>query len=871
MATLDEVISQMSEEDYYNDPIQFVIDSDLRVISIPGKGVVAGVVGDKNINRINFQMSRYYNGFDMSKFTTRVNYINARGNFNYYSVTDLTIEDDLIYFTWLVDSDVVEYAGIVMFAVNMFITDSNGKIIQSFNTSNKGLLNVLEGIQVNEYVTPEEQEDILTRLEADLTKYISSGINQIQDEGSKVKKSLPADYVKMTEDVTSLKTNLRQLSDLSLGFGKDGLMYIFLSGKAIGNGVEVNGTVVPSNGVAVFVADFSDTSPSSEQFYSWEGRDYNGAITDSLSNIQCDVGVAKLTSVYDTEKSKWIKQMMCTGGLFESDNFICEFEAKFCGLAGSWNNVITYGTGTHWTNEMYSKGIKWPAGGEIDAFEQAGGYSATPNTMNTPTVHWGSGTASGYPDTHLKRNTNLVDFTTDKWHKFKFQLINGYVKVWIDDVLVGENDFSDCTVDNNYLCNYKPFLKPQAFYIDGSCASNSNEIDTNNVYEFYVKNFNVYQDAQVECTELEIYPQMWEKETELVFPVGAEIYLDRAYTPSNTSNKACTWESSNPAVATVVQGFVKTLTEGSAMITAKCGTATAQYIVNVSANANVPCVKVIAANEKVSLVKGKTYDVTSYAYPRFATDDLVYVSNDKQIATFENGIVKGVGKGQTEVIITCGTKSATISVDVLEGATPVIAYDLSGIVYDGEAYTGETSVIANTGSYGSSFDGTLSQSMTNYYNGNYSVDGYVQKATLDANVTGLNLKGVAHTVIYKGVKIVNKPLGAGSTDIKLRALFDSNGNVMPSIQVSSNSIKYGNVTAYTYTFTEEISNIAVSSDGTTAKLFINGEMVASGSDGYSASNPTSFKIDYINENIESFEIYMEQLSDEELIGITSVN
>ena len=282
--------------------------------------------------------------------------------------------------------------------------------------------------------------------------------------------------------------------------------------------------------------------------------------------------------------------------------------------------------------------------------------------------------------------------------------------------------------------------------------------------------------------------------------------------------------------------------------------------------------KVITANEKVSVVKGKTYDVTSYACPRFATDDLVYVSNDKQIATFENGIVKGVGKGQTEVIITCGTKSATISVDVLEGATPVIAYDLSGIAYNGEAYTGETSVIANTGSYGSSFDGTLSQSRTNYYHGNYSADGYVQQATLDANVTGLNLKGVAYTVIYKGVKIVNKPLsGTVDIDIKLRALFDSNGNIMPSIQVSSNLIKYGNVTGYTYTFTEEISNIAVSSDGTTAKLFINGELVTSGSDGYSASNPTSFKIDCINENIESFEIYMEQLSDEELIGITSVN
>lgn len=105
MATLDEVIAQISEEDYLHDPIQFIIDSDLRIVSIPGRGVVAGVVGDKNINRINFQMNRYYNGFDMSKFTTRINYINSKKILNYYSVTDMTIEDDLIYFTWLVESD----------------------------------------------------------------------------------------------------------------------------------------------------------------------------------------------------------------------------------------------------------------------------------------------------------------------------------------------------------------------------------------------------------------------------------------------------------------------------------------------------------------------------------------------------------------------------------------------------------------------------------------------------------------------------------------------------------------------------------------------------------------------------------------------
>lgn len=216
MATLDEVVAEMLGDDYIHDPIQFVIDSDLRVVSIPRNGVVAGVVGDKNVNRVNFQMPRYYNGFDMSKFTTRVNYINALGNFNYYSVTDLTIEDDLIYFTWLVDSDVVAYAGIVMFAVNMFITDSNGKITQSFNTSNKGLLNVLEGIQVNEYVTPEEQEDILTRLEADISKYVDSGITKIDENTNKSIQKIQTEKNRITESITSGINSISSLTTESI-------------------------------------------------------------------------------------------------------------------------------------------------------------------------------------------------------------------------------------------------------------------------------------------------------------------------------------------------------------------------------------------------------------------------------------------------------------------------------------------------------------------------------------------------------------------------------------------------------------------------------------------------------------------------------
>ena len=176
MATLDEVISQMSEEDYYNDPIQFVIDSDLRIISIPRRGVVAGVVGDKNVNRVNFQMPRYYNGIDMSKFTTRVNYVNAKSIGNFYMVDDLKVENDSILFTWLIDSDVVAYAGKIIFSINMIMTDEKGMIKQAFNTSNAGSLNVLDGIKVDDHISPEEQMDILSKLEQEASKYMDNVI-----------------------------------------------------------------------------------------------------------------------------------------------------------------------------------------------------------------------------------------------------------------------------------------------------------------------------------------------------------------------------------------------------------------------------------------------------------------------------------------------------------------------------------------------------------------------------------------------------------------------------------------------------------------------------------------------------------------------
>lgn len=634
-----------------------------------------------------------------------------------------------------------------------------------------------------------------------------------------------------------------------------------------------------AGGVAVFAADFSGTSPSSAQFYTWEGRDYDNAIYDALENIQCVDGVAKLTSVYDAAQSRWIKQMMTTGGLFEADNFTCAFKAKFCGLAGSWNNVITYGTGTHWTNGTYSDGVKWPAGGEIDVFEQAGGYSATPTGIRHA-AHWGSGTNSGYPKTHESHSAGSSEITTDEWHDFKFSLKNGLVTCWIDDVKVSEYDLSEYTVSNNYLANYKPFLKPQAFYIDGSCASGSDQVDTANEFEFEISDFVVHQDANVECTGLEIYPQMWAKGTELVFPVGAELYLDRVYTPANVSNKACTWVSSNPAVATVVQGFVKVLSTGTTTITATCGNATAQYVLTAAEVATVPCAKIATdGDDGIAVPDGGSVSVTAYCYPRFTTDNVTWSTSDVNVATVDNGVVSGVAAGKAYITASCGAASTVVPVSVTESSKPYISYDFTPLyanINTLKSAENESVEIANEGSLGSVAGLTMTANTQTYYtDGSYEANGVVVHYGTTSPALDIPLRGNVFAFVYKGVNYANRVYTRSNFSLKV-LLNGINVNAMPSLAGATNPygdyiVRYGGASTHTFSANGAETNIVVYSDGANSQLYINGEkIVDTGSIGYVVETLSTLRLECVDEAIKGLDIYIGQtFTEDELIAMST--
>ena len=201
MSTTDELLEEMLEdvEEYAtpvtDDDLQFWIDEHLRVISIPKNGVVAGVEGDKNVNKIKFGMNRYYHGFDMSTFSGRILYSNAKGNKNYYNITDMQASGSTITFSWLVDADAVQYMGKTAFVVYLFKTQGS-ELRQKFY-STLATLKVLEGMEVDSAVPVEKQTDIIERMKEEISAY-----------AEEVKKSLPADYTAMTEQVNSLKEDL---------------------------------------------------------------------------------------------------------------------------------------------------------------------------------------------------------------------------------------------------------------------------------------------------------------------------------------------------------------------------------------------------------------------------------------------------------------------------------------------------------------------------------------------------------------------------------------------------------------------------------------------------------------------------------------
>lgn len=198
---VDEVLAKMDTLDTNEKEIQYIIDENLRIISIPPLGVVLGVEGDKDVNSAKFKIVRYYKGLDQSKFEIRINFANANGDLSYYTVKNLMVTDDTLTFEWLVGYLVTQYKGTVRFVVRMIMTDSStGEVQHAFDTT-VGEARSLEGLLVD-VPTDEKVYDIVAQLKADLTDHVNNLLETI-----------PKDYNELNRKVEDNTLGISKLNE----------------------------------------------------------------------------------------------------------------------------------------------------------------------------------------------------------------------------------------------------------------------------------------------------------------------------------------------------------------------------------------------------------------------------------------------------------------------------------------------------------------------------------------------------------------------------------------------------------------------------------------------------------------------------------
>lgn len=149
--------------------------------------------------------------------------------------------------------------------------------------------------------------------------------------------------------------------------------------------------------------------------------------------------------------------------------------------------------------------------------------------------------------------------------------------------------------------------------------------------------------------------------------LGKTIKLSATVAPANATNKAVTWTSSNPKVATVAaDGTVKAVAKGTAKITVttKDGNKTAACNVAVK----IPATKVTVSSKQIYMVKGKSVSVKAYVQPLDTTDKVEWTSSNTKVATVKNGKISAKKVGKATITAKAGNKTAKVKVNVVKKA-----------------------------------------------------------------------------------------------------------------------------------------------------------------------------------------------------------
>ncbi len=181
----------------------------------------------------------------------------------------------------------------------------------------------------------------------------------------------------------------------------------------------------------------------------------------------------------------------------------------------------------------------------------------------------------------------------------------------------------------------------------------------------------VYQLEYVPVTGITI------PESEITVEMGKSTLISADVEPVEATKKGITWTSSDESVATVLNGSVKGISEGSATITAttKDGGFTATCKVTVFAN---HVTGITLSDNSIELGSEQTKTLKAYVTPSDASDSSVkWTSSNSAVATVDaNGVVTGVANGTATITATTVDGGYTASCEVK--VFPLVTTDVTG-------------------------------------------------------------------------------------------------------------------------------------------------------------------------------------------------
>ena len=157
--------------------------------------------------------------------------------------------------------------------------------------------------------------------------------------------------------------------------------------------------------------------------------------------------------------------------------------------------------------------------------------------------------------------------------------------------------------------------------------------------------------------------------TELSLTKGQSETLIATIIPSDATESAVKWETTNSHIASVENGKVTAIGGGRATITAKAGDKVAFCIVTVT----VPIESVTLNYTEISLNEGESLTLNATIIPKDATVQTIsWSSSDDSIATVDqNGTILAIKQGFATIFAQVGDKQATCIVTVIKRVTSI--------------------------------------------------------------------------------------------------------------------------------------------------------------------------------------------------------